>query len=96
VDGVEITDTPWYFCDLPTPASTAFADSDFEIPATATRGKKELTIQVKHVGAKPANANNEYRYQVYCYGRKALPPPLSEPPVPPDAFQKESTAVIRE
>lgn len=87
VDGKPIPDTPWYFCDLPTPSQTAFADTDFEIPVAYTGGKKELTIQVKHVRAEPANANNEYRYQVYCYGRKPLPPPPIEPPSPPDQLR---------
>ncbi len=92
VDGKPIPDTPWYFCDLPTPSKTAFADTDFEIPVAYTRGKKELTIQVKHVRAEPANANNEYRYQVYCYGRKPLPPPPIEPPPPPDQLLAVATA----
>lgn len=87
VNGQEIADTPWYFCDLRTPATTAFADSDFEIPAPITRGKKQITIRLQHLSAQPANANNEYRYEAYCYGRNPLPP---LPPAPPESV----TAVL--
>jgi hypothetical protein len=93
VGGTPIPDAPWYFCDLPAPAQTAFADTDFEIPAAYTRGKKEVTIQVKHIKGEPANANNEYRYQVYCYGRKPLPtPPPLEPALPPAQLLAKATA----
>ena len=54
VDEREIPDTPWYFCDLPAPAQTAFADTDFEIPATYTRGKSRISITVEHVKASDA------------------------------------------
>ena len=49
VDGREIPDTPWYFCDLPAPTQTAFADTDFEIPVAYTRGKQQMSITVEHV-----------------------------------------------
>ncbi len=70
VDGQEIADTPWSFCDLPTPVQTAFADSDFEIPARYTRSKERIAVRIEHVRAEPANANNAYRFTAYCYGRK--------------------------
>jgi hypothetical protein len=82
VDGKTIPDTPWYVCDLPTPASTAFADTDFEIPATYTKGKEKIRIEITHVKAEPSNANNEYLYHVYCYGKRKLPPLPCEPPAP--------------
>ena len=47
----EIADTPWYFCDLPAPAETAFADTDFEIPAAYTQGKAQISITLEHVKA---------------------------------------------
>ena len=84
VDEREIPDTPWYFCDLPAPAQTAFADTDFEIPATYTRGKSRISITVEHVKASDATpvtkapaapksgACNEYYYWVYCYGPTPL------------------------
>jgi hypothetical protein len=87
VDGTLIADTPWYFCDLPTPAQTAFADSDFEIPAGMTRGKKQISVRVEHVSAQPVNANNEFHYEAYSYVRHTLPPPALEPPEPPLDFQ---------
>ena len=79
VDGREIAGTPWYFCDLPTPANTAFADSDFEIPASYAQGKNQLRIRIEHVRAEPANANNEYRYWAFCYERSPLLARPSEP-----------------
>ena len=51
VDGKEIPDAPWYFCDLPAPTQTAFADTDFEIPAAYTKGKQQISITVEHVNA---------------------------------------------
>jgi hypothetical protein len=85
VDGREIRDTPWYFCDLPAPPQAAFADTDFEIPAAYTKGKQRISITVEHVkainAATPAQAAgdlqtlgcNEYYYWVYSYGPTPLP-----------------------
>jgi hypothetical protein len=86
VDGREIGDTPWYFCDLPAPPQAAFADTDFEIPAACTQGKSRISITVRHVKAvnaassttAPAGALhtlgcNEYYYWVYSYGPTPLP-----------------------
>jgi len=86
VDGREISDTPWYFCDLPAPPEAAFADTDFEIPATYTKGKEQISITVEHMQAlnatppvkEPAEAlqvpgNNEYHYWVYSYRPTPLP-----------------------
>jgi hypothetical protein len=91
VDGQEIADTPWYFCDLPTPAQTAFADNDFEIPARYTRGKKRVAVRIEHVRAEPANANNAYRFTAFCYGRKPLPPPPPDPASEPLEVQATAT-----
>ena len=68
VDGVMIPDTPWYLCDLPAPVETAFADTDFEIPAAYTRGKHQITVRVEHVAGQSLDGNNEYYYWVYSYG----------------------------
>jgi hypothetical protein len=46
---------------LPAPIQTAFADTDFEIPAAYTKGKKQISITVEHVNAikvVPAPAND--------------------------------------
>ena len=63
---------PWYVCDLPAPGEAAFRDSDYEIPAKYTKGKKSITIKLEHAKAQPADSNNEYHYWVYCYGRTPL------------------------
>ena len=68
VDGVLIPDTPWYLCDLPAPAETAFVDTDFEIPAAYTRGKDRITVRVEHVAGQKVDGNNEYYYWIYSYG----------------------------
>jgi hypothetical protein len=77
VDGALIPDAPWYFCDLPAPLDTAFADTDYEIPAAYTKGKERVTIRVAHVSGQKVNSTNEYYYWVYCYGKT---PVSSEPP----------------
>ena len=71
VDGQIIADAPWYVCDIPVPAETAFRDSDYEIPAKYTKGKSAITIRLEHVNAQPAHGNNEFYYWVYCYGKTA-------------------------
>lgn len=72
VDGVLIPDTPWYICDLPAPAQTAFVDTDFEIPARYTKGKDHVVVRVEHVTGQKADSNNEYYYWVYSYGKTRL------------------------
>jgi len=68
VDGVLITDTPWYLCDLPAPAETAFVDTDFEIPMAYTRGRDHITVRVQHLAGQKVDSSNEYYYWVYSYG----------------------------
>jgi hypothetical protein len=77
VDGRKLADSPWYLCDLPTPVASAFCDTEFEIPAAYTQGKRHVTLQVEHVAGQPADSNNEYYYWIYCYGKTRLAP---EPP----------------
>ena len=67
VDGQLIPDAPWYVCDIPVPAETAFRDSDYEIPAKYTKGKSSIAVRLEHVDAQPDHSNNEYHYWVYCY-----------------------------
>lgn len=82
VDGVKIVDVPWYICDLPSPIHAAFLDTDFEIPASMTRGKERIRVRVEHVAAQPKNANNEYYYWAYCYGKTPVKPrPLRAPEI---------------
>ena len=49
VDGQLIPDAPWYVCDIPVPAETAFRDSDYEIPVKYTKGKSSIAVRLEHV-----------------------------------------------
>ena len=80
VDGIPIADTPWYLCDLPAPAETAFVDTDFEIPAAYTRGKKHISVRVEHVAGQKADSTNEYYYWVFSYGPKRFAAQRPETP----------------
>ena len=40
VDGQLIADAPWYVCDLAATPEIAFRDTDYEIPAAYTKGKR--------------------------------------------------------
>jgi hypothetical protein len=69
VDGQLVADVPWYVCDLAASPETAFRDTDFEIPATYTKGKDRVTIKLQHVAGQNENATNEYYYWAYSYGQ---------------------------
>jgi hypothetical protein len=62
VDGESIPDAPWYVCDLPVAADTAFRDVDYDIPARYTQGKTQIVIKLVHVRGLPDDSNNEYYY----------------------------------
>src|SRR5262249_51182278 len=85
VDGILIPDTPWYLCDLPAPADTAFVDTDFEIPVVYTRGKDHITVRVAHVAAQEVDSNNEYYYWVYSYRLRRF---AEQPPEAPEVTGK--------
>jgi len=54
-----------------------FRDTEFEIPASLTAGKSELTLRMKTRGSlaaldpTDAGLTNEYQYWVYCYRKAA-------------------------
>lgn len=49
VDGVKIQ-SPWYIATYSkTPVNQSWYDSDFEIPSTYTKGKKQIKVQIKCV-----------------------------------------------
>lgn len=87
VDDVMIADSPWYLCDLPALADVAFADTDFEIPASYTKGKDRITVRVEHVAGQSADSTNEYYYWVYSYAPRSLP---EQPPAAPALFAKRA------
>jgi hypothetical protein len=92
VDGVLIPGTPWYLCDLPAPPHSAFVDTDFEIPAAYTKGKKRVTIELRHVAGEKADSTNEYYYWVYSYVKTRLP--RHAPDTPDDTGQPTVTQRI--
>lgn len=75
VDNERVTGEPWYFCDLDAPANQAFADTDFVIPATYTRNKRQITLRIAYESAADmTHGINEYFYWVYSYGRYRFRP----------------------
>ena len=52
VDGVLVTERPWYTVDFEkTYRDIRWADTDFEIPAKYTAGKRSLRIRLEHVSS---------------------------------------------
>lgn len=69
VDGVKV-ERPWHTVfSASAPAHQAFADSDFELPASLTRGKSSLRIELRYAGASEGEVN-EFHYWVLSH----LPP----------------------
>lgn len=68
VDDRLVSERPWYSLDFEeTYRQIRWYDTDFEIPAKYTNGKKEITIRIEHIKT-PLNRDlNEFFYWVYCY-----------------------------
>lgn len=66
VDGVKV-DRPWHvvFSSSAT-ENQAWVDSDFEIPASLTRKKSKLRIEIKHLSSTKGEIN-EFHYWVWCH-----------------------------
>ena len=75
IDGVKVTEQPWYICDLPsTNDNQRWIDVDFEIPASYTSGKNSVTIKIEYLDATDTtNGINEFYYWVYSHGGYPLP-----------------------
>jgi len=68
VDGRLVTERPWYSVDYEkTYRDIRWFDSDFEVPASYTKGKSQVTIRIEYVGAE-AGRWDEYHYWVYTWG----------------------------
>lgn len=71
VDGVKL-DTPWNvltYSEQNRRGKRSFDgwfDTEYEIPAAYTRGKKEITVRMQHVSS-VAGELNAYRYWIYSY-----------------------------
>ncbi len=77
VDGVEVNERPWYLCDLSTaPQNQAWRDTDYDIPATYTKGKQNIRVRIEYVSAKdPKLGISEFFYRVFCFGLAPVPKP---------------------
>ncbi len=65
VDGKLVTERPWYSVDFEkTYRDIRWLDSDFEIPARFTKGKKKITIRIACVSAENGTWD-EYSYWIY-------------------------------
>jgi hypothetical protein len=71
VDGKKVP-VPWYiltYSEQPERKDRSFDgwfDSEFEIPVSYTKGKKQIDIRVEHVQS-VKNELNSYYYRIYCY-----------------------------
>jgi hypothetical protein len=67
VDGLLVKERPWYSVDFEnTYCDIRWLDTDFEIPASYTKGKKSITLKIEFVSAEN-NAWDEYYYWIFCY-----------------------------
>ncbi|MEO6002005.1 MAG: DUF2961 domain-containing protein [Opitutus sp.] len=66
VDGIKV-DRLWHVVfNTSAPENQAWVDSDFELPATLTRGKSKIHIEVRHVASTKGELN-EFHYWVLCH-----------------------------
>jgi hypothetical protein len=67
VDGVLVSERPWYNVDYEhTFRSIRWLDTDFEIPARYTKGKKEIRIRIEPLSSKTGRWD-EFHYWVFSY-----------------------------
>ncbi len=67
IDGVPVTERPWYTVDQEhSYRDIRWLDSSIEIPASYTRGKSSVTVQVEHLDSETGGID-EYYYWVYSY-----------------------------
>jgi hypothetical protein len=71
VDGKKLP-IPWYIATYSEQANRknrsfdGWFDSEYEIPASCTKGKKQVDIRIEHVQS-VKNELNSYYYWIYCY-----------------------------
>ncbi|MDR0843863.1 MAG: DUF2961 domain-containing protein [Tannerella sp.] len=71
VDGKKIP-VPWYIATYSEQASRkdrsfdGWFDSEYEIPSSYTKGKKQVEIRIEHIQS-VKNEINSYYYWIYCY-----------------------------
>lgn len=66
VNGVKVGRSWLVLFNPTTPETQAWVDSEFELPASLTRGKWKLRIEVHHLGSS-AGAINEFHYWVLSH-----------------------------
>ncbi|GAA4305335.1 hypothetical protein GCM10023143_10540 [Compostibacter hankyongensis] len=69
VDGVKVTERPWDICTLSSaPYYQGWYDTDFEIPASYTRGKHAVRIRIEYLKGDGSGADiNAFYYWIYSY-----------------------------
>jgi hypothetical protein len=67
IDGQLVTERPWYNVDFDKAyRSIRWFDSDFEVPARYTGGKRKISVRIEFVGSATGRWD-EYRYWVFSY-----------------------------
>jgi hypothetical protein len=67
IDGQLVTERPWYTVDYEKAyRNIRWFDSDFEIPASYTKGKSKITVRIDFVSSETGRWD-EYHYWVYSY-----------------------------
>lgn len=67
VDGVRVNERPWDVCTHSSaPFYQGWYDTDFEIPAAYTRGKRQLHVRIENASENSSDIN-EFYYWAYCF-----------------------------
>ena len=68
IDGEEVAGRLWHIVTpSAAPANQGWYESDFEIPARYTMGKRNVTVRVEYVDSPSKKRLNEFYYWVYSY-----------------------------
>ena len=73
IDGVLVKERPWYTVDFErTYRDIRWADTDFDIPAKYTRGKRSLRVRMEHAESENG-CLDAFRFWVSCYQAEERP-----------------------
>jgi hypothetical protein len=69
IDGQLVTERPWYTVDYEKAyRNIRWFDSDFEVPASYTKGKSKITVRIEFVSSETGRWD-EYHYWIYSYSK---------------------------
>jgi hypothetical protein len=69
IDGQLVTERPWYTVDYEKAyRNIRWFDSDFEVPASFTKGKSKITVRINFVSSETGRWD-EYHYWIYSYSK---------------------------